>query len=240
VFGRYPYRDGRRYTPADAGLDEYRRVLATLALKRAVVVQPDIYTDNQATIDALRHSEGAWRGIARLRAETDEAELHRLNAIGVRGVRLNGRGALAALPELEALATRITALGWHIQLHLFGRDLPGLAPRLRALKLDVVFDHFARPDAGGGIDQDGFRVLLNLLSEERFWVKLSAPYRCTDELPPYPSVAPFARALVQAAPHRLLWGSDWPHSSHAGFMPNDGTLYWICSPIGCLMRLSGG
>lgn len=227
VFGppsRYPYRPGRRYTPAAAGAAEYGHVLATLGIARAVIVQPEIYEDNQATIDILAQSGGAWRGIARLDAGLDDKELAKLHAHGFRGVRLNGRGALADLPGLEAMASRIAPFGWHIQLHMFSRDLPRLADRLHALPVDVVFDHFGRPDTAQGLDQDGFPTLLDLLAAGHSWVKLSAPYRFTDDRPPYAALLPFAQALVKTAPGRLVWGSDWPHSSHAGFMPNDGAL----------------
>lgn len=227
VFGplfRYAYRPGRRYTPAAAGLDEYRHVLATLGLPHAVVVQPDIYQDNQATIDALRQADGAWRGIARFHIGMDDAELARLDGHGFRGVRLDGRNELAGLRDIETVAARIAPFHWHIQLHLFARDLPRIAAKLGRLPVPVVLDHFARLDSTSGSGQEGFRALLDLLASGQCWVKLSAPYRFTDARPPYAALTEFARALVEAAPHRLLWGSDWPHSSHSGFMPNDGEL----------------
>jgi predicted TIM-barrel fold metal-dependent hydrolase len=37
-------------------------------------------------------------------------------------------------------------------------------------------------------------------------------------------VAPFAHALIEAAPDRILWGTDWPHVMLKGTMPNDGAL----------------
>lgn len=40
---------------------------------------------------------------------------------------------------------------------------------------------------------------------------------------PYPNMTQYARTLVAHAPHRLVWGSDWPHvvMNHMA-MPNDG------------------
>ena len=32
------------------------------------------------------------------------------------------------------------------------------------------------------------------------------------------------RALIAAAPERILWGTDWPHPNIAKHMPNDGDL----------------
>jgi 2-pyrone-4,6-dicarboxylate lactonase len=218
---QYPYREDRRYTPAPVGLAEYRSVLATLGVPRAVIIQPTIYHDNQATLDVLEGSSGRWRGIAKLTPGVSAEELKRLDAAGFRGVRLHTRTGLA---DLEALAARVAPLGWHVQLHLEARDLPEIGPRLARLPVHVVIDHFARVDVRDGVDQPGFKALLTLMESGRCWVKLSAPFRLGDETAPYAAVLPFARALVAARPDRLVWGSDWPHSSFHGVMPNMGVL----------------
>ncbi|MBV9783114.1 MAG: amidohydrolase family protein, partial [Acidisphaera sp.] len=207
-----------------AGLDEYRAMLRALGIARAVVVQPGIYRDNRATLDALASAGGLWRGVARIDDGCTDAELRRLHEAGFRGVRLDGRKGPEGLAALEAMAARIAPLGWHVQLHLYARDLPELASRLAALPVDVVLDHFARVDLPEGTGQPGFRAVLELLATRRCWVKLSAPYRFGEPKPPYAGLLPFAKALVAAAPDRLVWGSDWPHASHDGFMPNDGDL----------------
>jgi predicted TIM-barrel fold metal-dependent hydrolase len=41
--------------------------------------------------------------------------------------------------------------------------------------------------------------------------------------PPFTDAVPFARALIEAAPERILWGTDWPHPN-VKWMPNDGEL----------------
>jgi 2-pyrone-4,6-dicarboxylate lactonase len=227
VFGhppRYPFRPGRRYTPAAPGLAEYRHVLATLGIAHAVIVQPDLYFDNQVTADALIAAGGAWRGIAKLYPDMDDGEIARLHRIGFRGVRLNGRPGADGLRDMETVAARIAPFGWHIQVHMFAADLPREADRFAALPVPVVFDHFCRPDTDLGVGQDGFRALLDLVGDGKCWAKLSAPNRFAEERPPYAALVPFAHALIAAAPGRLVWGSDWPHSSHEGFMPNDGDL----------------
>jgi len=218
---RYPYRAGRRYTPAPVGLAEYRAILATLGVARAVIVQPTIYHDNQITLDALEASSGQWRGIAQLKPEVSDSDLQRLDAAGFRGVRMHAR---TGLDDLELIAKRVARFGWHVQLHLDARALPDIGARLTRLPVPVVVDHFARIEVRQGIDQPGFRALLTLLESGRCWVKLSAPFRLGDEVSPYAGVLPFARALVAARPDRLIWGSDWPHSSYHGAMPNMGVL----------------
>jgi predicted TIM-barrel fold metal-dependent hydrolase len=230
IFGdpaRYPFVPGRRYTPAAANLEDYRAMLAKLGLERAVIVQPTIYPDNQVTIDALQAADGKWRGIARLDAGVTQHELERLHAIGFRGVRFHPKRANGAgVDQLEAVCARIAEFGWHAQFHLDARDLPELAPRLEKLPVACVIDHMGHmaPAASASVDEPGFQVLLRWLREERAWVKLSAPNRFGDPRLPYASVLPFAQALAAANPGRVLWASDWPHSSHTGYMPNDAEL----------------
>ena len=37
-------------------------------------------------------------------------------------------------------------------------------------------------------------------------------------------VVPFGRALVEAFPDRVLWGTDWPHPNMKSHIPDDGAL----------------
>ncbi len=233
--GRYPYVPARRYTPASAGLDDYCRMLTALGIKRAVLVQPTIYVGNDAAIDAtaaLAQRGVAARAIVRLDASADAsadaAAIAKLHTAGARGVRCHLRDPshLGAneLAEIELLAARIAPFGWHLQLHLHGDALPALATWLRGLPVEVVLDHFARVRVAAGANDPGYRTLLQLVRDGACWIKLSAPYRFDDPAPPYPSFTALASMLVDAAPDRLLWGSDWPHSSFDGEMPDDAQL----------------
>ena len=140
-------------------------------------------------------------------------------------MRLNPRNVKADdLKDMEVIAQKIAPFGWHLQFHLDARDLVTLADRLRKLPVDVVVDHLGHMPLEAGVDHPGFYALLALLREGRCWVKLSAPNRFGDPRPPYPAVLPYARALVEAAPERCVWATDWPHSRFAGYMPNDGEL----------------
>lgn len=87
---RYPYWSGRVYTPPDCLLPDYRHMLATLGVERAVLVQPSVYaTDNSAMLDALRTAGSNFRAVAVVEDTVDAAELERMHALGVRGVRCN-------------------------------------------------------------------------------------------------------------------------------------------------------
>jgi predicted TIM-barrel fold metal-dependent hydrolase len=229
IFGsqdRYPYTPNRSYTPPEASIDAYRRMLAALGFARAVIVQPSVYgTDNRCTRDAVVASGGRWRGVAVVEPGVSDALLAELHAAGFRGVRINllFKGGLQ-LDALERIARAIQPLGWHVQLLLDGRDLPELAERLQRLPVDFVVDHMGHMPASLGVAHAGFQTLLQLLRGGRCWVKLSGAYRVSSKPQPYEDAVPFARALVETAPDKLVFGTDWPHPSISVPMPQDANL----------------
>jgi 2-pyrone-4,6-dicarboxylate lactonase len=233
---QYPYVTNRSYTPVEAHVDDYRRVAAALHIAHAVIVQPSFYgTDNRCTRDAILASNGAWRGVAVVEPAIRETELAALHAAGFRGVRINllFKGGLQ-MDVLEQIARVIQPLGWHVQLLVDGRDLPELAPRLRKLPVPFVVDHMGHMPTSVGVQHAGFQTLLQL-AREGCWVKLSGAYRISGQPYPYPDVVPFAHALLEAAPARMVWGSDWPHPSVSVPIPRDGDLMdlvpvWIPDP----------
>jgi predicted TIM-barrel fold metal-dependent hydrolase len=231
--GRFPYVRERQYTPPESTLEDYIKLLDHLGIERTVLVQPSIYgTDNAAHEDAVRRMKGRARGVAVVDADVGDGELARLHDIGFRGVRFNliHTGGSTALAHLETLARRVTPLGWHVQLYLRGRILPDIETRLVSLPTDIVIDHLGHMDADKDTGQAGFKSLLRLLDGGRCWVKL-CPYRFDPSGFPYAKAMPFARALNDAAPERLVWGTDWPHpdvpgarEGENGPMPDDGAL----------------
>lgn len=233
VFGpgdTYPFIPHGLYTPADALGHEYRHMLDALGVERGVLVQPSIYgTDNQAMLDTMAKDPERLRGIAVLPFNVADTEIERLNGLGVRGIRCNivdlkfNKGVLA-LDELRGLAERIRDYGWHVEFLMHVNEFPSLEEQLRDFPVDVVFGHLGYVPTGEGLETAGFRGLLRLMEAGKAWVKLTAPYRLTLSAMPYPDTAAFARKLVETAPERLLWGSDWPHTYIKTAMPNDGDL----------------
>jgi predicted TIM-barrel fold metal-dependent hydrolase len=216
------------YLPAPVGLTQYRQMLRTLGLSRAVVVQPTVYADNSPTAEVLREVAGQWRGIAVLKSEIDNAGLKRLDNIGFRGVRMHP-GRMSNLDSLATISARIADLGWHLQLHIDGGKLADILPLLHDLPTEVVIDHFGRIALDRGLESHEFGALLRYLAKGRSWLKLSAANRFSDPRPPYPRLIPFARRLIEEFPDRLVWGSDWPHSAFYGVMPNDADLLDLLS-----------
>ena len=227
---RYPYAPNRLYTPHDALPSDYRRMLDTLGVERGVLVQPSIYaTDNRALLDALKQDPERLRGIAVLPFDVGRREVEKLDPLGVRGVRCNivdlkeGKGVLP-LEALRKLAHTIRPFGWHVEFLMHVDEFPELDRQLADFPVEVVFGHLGYVPASKRVDERGFQALLRLMRDGKAWVKLTAPYRLTMSAMPYRDVDPFARALVESAPERLLWGTDWPHVFIKTAMPDDGAL----------------
>lgn len=229
---RFPETPGDKLvpTPAHATAADYRRIQQRLGTRRAVVVQPRAYgTDNDATLDAIAQLGPAQtRGIAVLTPDVADAELQRLDAGGIRGLRLTlhaAAGAPTRFDMLLPLAERIAPLGWHLQLHFSAAQIAEHAAVLLRLPCPVVFDHMARLPLGSDAHDEAFAVVRALLREGRAWVKLSGAYLNTRSgAPAYADTLADARALADIAPERLVWGSDWPHPTEVAHKPDDARL----------------
>jgi len=233
----YPFIPSRSFTPPEASISAYARMLSALGFERAVIVQPSVYGfDNRCTYDAVRQSGGNWRGVAVVNPDVTMDELRALHEAGFRGVRINllFKGGLA-MDVLEKMARRIEPLGWHLQLLVDGRDLVDLALRIRQLPVLVVIDHMGHTPAELTVKHPAFASLLSLVREGRCWVKLSGAYRISSKPYPYDDVVPIVQALVAAGPEQMVWGSDWPHPAIKGEMPVDAGLLdllteWVPDP----------
>ena len=230
VFGpgdRFPYHPDRSYTPPDAGKEALKKLHDHLGIERAVIVHASChgpYMD--ATLDAIAWSNGKYRGTSIVEPDISDAELQRYHQGGIRAVRFNFVKHLESVPEpavVQRMADRIKAMGWHLVVHLDAEDIVELSPLLLGLPIPFVIDHMARVKAGEGLEQPAFKQLLDLMKEEKAWVKITGPERISTQGPPFTDAIPFAQALVKAAPDRVLWGTDFPHPNVRN-MPNDGHL----------------
>jgi predicted TIM-barrel fold metal-dependent hydrolase len=242
---RFPMVAGRSYTPPQSTLAGLRALHERLGITRTVLIQPSFYgTDNRAMLEALAALRGTARAIAVLPPDAGDAELTRLDGLGVRGVRVNiessgSRDPRGVTRDLAGFARRVKHLGWHIQIYAALSVIARIAPEVVGLPVPVVFDHFGMPDAALGPDQPGFGTLLDMVKSGQAYVKLSAPYRIS-RLPGFADAAPIARALIAAGPERMLWASDWPHTDHApGAGPNDISPFRMVDDPGVLDLLAG-
>ena len=228
VFGpadRYPYGTDLRYPPPLAPLEDYLALCGLLGIERYVFVQPSAYgRDNTCMLDAMREVGAKCRGIVDIEENAPDAELARLHAAGVRGVRINvspvkphtpGFSA-TMLPRIDRLHARCTELGWQLDFLTPGWLTSELMPVFKKLKCDFTIAHMGMYLAKDGVKQSGFQELLDLLrhGEGRCWIKLTGVYRMS-VAPGFADAAPHARALIETAPDRIIWGSDYPHLSFA-------------------------
>ena len=234
VFGpadRFPYHPKRKYTPCDAPKEKLFELRDYLGFSRNVIVQASCHgSDNAALVDALEASSDLARGVSVLSSDVTDHELTQLNNAGVRGVRFNFVKRLVDSTPRQVfidLADRIKAFDWHIVVYFESPDLEELRPFIESLAKDqvVVVDHMGRPDVSLGPESAEFRAFMSLLDENtNIWTKVSCPERLTRQPPDYSDVVPFARALVEAFPNRVLWGTDWPHPNMKSHTPDDGAL----------------
>ena len=199
-----------------------------LHISRVVLVQPSVYgTDNSCLLDGMKQYGSEARGIAVLPIEISSATLDNMEGAGIRGVRINlGTAANTNLGDarrrLKSAIEQIQGRKWCVQIYAALPVIQGLSDLILASPVPVVLDHFGGAKAALGVQQPGFDKLLELVRSEKGYVKISGAYRASDQPPDYPDLVPLARALIEANPHRILWGSDWPHpDTGAGRKPSD-------------------
>ncbi|MHA1107809.1 MAG: amidohydrolase family protein [Alphaproteobacteria bacterium] len=238
VFGpphRFPLAATRRYTPPAAPIEHYFMMQKAVGLSRGIVVQPTAHgIDNSAVLDAVARGGGRLLGVANIDRSTSDEELARLQAGGIRGVRFSLMSDRAgATDDIAAAIPRIAPLGWSLDLHVEPAHLLAHEGFIRDIPVPVVIDHIGRVRPADGLDQPAMRLVLDLARDDDFWIKISCPDKISD-VPeavvdgglPYADVTPFAQAAIDAAPDRILWGTDWPHANNfsPGRIPNDGDL----------------
>lgn len=229
VFGpaaRFPFADGRNFTPADAPRETLFALHRRLGIDRCVIVQSAVHgLDNRAVEDAIAAGGGRYLGVALVPLSVADDELARLAAAGFRGVRFNFMRHLApaASPEeIVAFTRRLAPLGLHLQVHFESSLIHALAGPLARSAVPVVVDHMGRVDAGLGAAHEDFAALRALLRNPLFRVKVSGIDRIS-RAPDYADGIALARLLVDEFADRCLWGTDWPHPNHT-HVPDDGRL----------------
>ena len=236
VFGPYEdfsLNDDRSYTPPEARIESYQSVMRSLGLQRAVIVHGSAHgLDIRATVHAIEALGENGRGVAVLPPTVSDAELDRLHKSGVRGTRVVTKVRGGVDPGAsQALAKRIARLGWHLQLLIDGpTEMERIAPLLRELPIPFVIDSIGGFRPEDGVDHPGFKALLKLLESGNGWVKLvGAERRTRTGAPAFADISPLARAVIEARPDRVVWGTDWPHVMAWTYpVPNDADLLdWV-------------
>jgi predicted TIM-barrel fold metal-dependent hydrolase len=223
--GQYPYGADIRYTPPHAPLEDFLGLAGHLGIERYVFVQPSAYgRNNDCLLDAMRVvGIRKCRGIVDIAQDAPDSEFERLNKIGVRGIRINENPikpfepgySKTMLSRIRTLDARCAEIGWMLDFLTPGWLTRELLPVMKQLRSLHTVAHMGMFLAKDGPKQEGFREFLDYLrGGDRCWVKFTGTYRMS-VAPGFADVAPMARALIEAVPDRIIWGSDYPHLSFA-------------------------
>ena len=229
IFGpaaKYPYAANRSYTPPEAPLEMFRELHAKIGCDRAVIVNASVHgTDHRVMTDAIAESNGQYKGIANVPDAITVKEMEALKSAGICGCRftfLKRLGCIKDMGVFTRIARQAADIGWHLDVYLESGTVAEFAPILSALPTSYVIDHMGTIQAARGLDDADFKALLALQArDEKCWIKITGFERASAVGKPFHDAVPFAKALVEGAPDRVLWGTDWPHPN-VKVMPNDG------------------
>ena len=206
------------YQPVPRPLSEIEDLAAANGCGHLVLVQPSVYgTDNSLLLRELQRTPGRHRGVVVLAGTEAETQLAAMHAVGVRGVRFNLVSPVGSARDQAR--------------HLLFR----LAPTLRTPKLARAVVRRARrtaaartiagrvraglrarpprrPDARHGPRRGlaGARPARSRggLDQAQGWYRLQAEA-------PYDALQPLIKRAATMFGERMVWGSDWPHTSFA-------------------------
>jgi predicted TIM-barrel fold metal-dependent hydrolase len=231
IFGpdsKYPYSDSRTYTPPEAPLAMFKSLHDKLGIERCVIVNATLHGyDNRVVTDAIAQSGGRYRGVANVNDAMTEKQLQALDEAGIRACRFTFLKRLGGVPDLAAfhrITQRAAALGWHVVIYLDAESVAEFTPLLVKLPVPYVLDHMGSVSAAKEPEGGNLEALLSLQQkDEKCWVKISGPERVSATGAPYLDAVSIAKRIIDNAPERVIWGTDWPHPN-VKVMPNDGDL----------------
>lgn len=214
-FDQFPLSASAPFQPPPAPAQALEELWEAFGVQRGVLIQGSAYgQDHRALLAAIGRDPNNRRGVALVEPATPDATLMHLHENGVRGARVNYVRHLNPNGFDEAgcwqVVRRLEPLGWHLEMHVDAVDLGRIQGFVRESPIEVVIDHMGRVDAALGPLQAPFHTLLELVSSSRCWIKLSGADRLA-KWGDLQTAVPFARTLVEAAPERVVWGTDWPH-----------------------------
>ncbi|CEP37324.1 MULTISPECIES: amidohydrolase family protein [unclassified Halomonas] len=211
----YEAQPGGPKIPELATVADYQKLQKWLSLERVVVTQPNAYQfDNRAILQGVAEiGQESARAIVAIAPDADESQIEAFHAQGARGARImqlpGGAVGIDRLAEVEA---RIKAFGWHLMVQFNGRELDDYLATLKAIETDYIIDHIGKFMPPVAADDHRVDQLLSLLDRGNAWMKICAGYEASlSGGPEYADVGPIAKRLIEHAPERIIWGSNWPH-----------------------------
>ncbi|CAG8188190.1 unnamed protein product [Penicillium olsonii] len=225
---RFPVSPAAVYKPTPHTLAEALAFESGLGVENLVLVQPSIYgADNSCLLAALKNlGPSRGRGIVVVDPDTVQQEtLDEWHCLGVRGLRVNLQsvGKVMDQAELEATLLRHAEIArpynWIIEIYLPLKMVSMIETILPQLGVRICIDHFGSPELASTdpkapfdpYDLEGFSSLISLLRAGGTYVKVSAPYRLSKDHQ-MRDLKAMAREFLAAAPSRVIYATDWPHT----------------------------
>jgi 2-pyrone-4,6-dicarboxylate lactonase len=234
VFGdraAYPVLPGIEHDMPEATMETAMAMHAKLGFGRGVIVATTVNgSDHAVVLDALAKAGPNYRACAlnSVLLEKPDAYIQKLHDAGVRGARFNLLKILNRMPspgQLQRSIDRIRELGWYCKVQPdYHEPMESLAP-FEKLDSPVIIDHLARADVTKGRNDPTVVRVIELLRQGNFWLLMSNGYKISRQGHPWDDVIPVARAFIEAAPDRMLWALDWPHTFHEQPPPDDTDLF---------------
>lgn len=232
---RYPPVPGIPYEPGVYTVWQNAIFESSLGCEHVLFVQTATHGyDMTLMLDSLRaYGSDRARGVALFDpSNVTQEDLEDWHELGVRGVRVNlvTYGDDLSTEELKEQINEyvnlIKPLDWVLQLYVKMETIPTLEDFLPTLGVRVVFDHYgdpvlpepsSPPTPLDPYEVKGFESLIRLLKTESIWVKISGAYRFSHlDNETWEDLDPMTLELLDQAPRRVVYGSDWPHTRFDG------------------------
>ncbi len=214
---KFPYGADNFYHPAggETGTPaHYKRLMDAYQIGYALLVQPNsgYNHDNSCMLEAIANSNGRFKGIAVVPVTASYAELEQLKQQGILGIAFNvALYGPQYYADATALLEKLAALDLFAQVQVMNDQLPELRSLFKAFTGKILVDHCGRPDPAKGIDQEGFKELLNYAQSGRTRVKISGQYKISHSGYPYSDMTPYIRTILKEFTlDNCMWASDWP------------------------------
>ena len=215
---RFPYGANTHYRPLgqeQGTAAQLAQVMEAYGTSYALLVGPNsgYGLDNSCMLDTIARSNGRCKGVAVVANDATLEELQTLKGMGVPGVAWNVTYyGVDHYRDAGPLLEKLLALDMFVNIQVEHDQLVPMMPLLTLSGVRVLVDHCGRPTIDAGLEQPGFRALLELGAGKRAFVKLSGLVKFSREASPHRDSWPFVEALVETFTlDRCLWASDWPY-----------------------------
>ena len=194
----FPLVPNDGYVPEQFTCDDYLSRTASFELQGGAVVSGSFQAFDQSYLEgALQVLSPTFVGVTQLPTSVYDAEILRLNGLGVRALRFNlRRGGSEEIEHLASMAHRVYDLAkWHVELYADSSKLSDICETLVALP-SISIDHL-------GLSRTGLSTLLKLV-EKGVRVKATGFSRVDFD------VCQTLRDICAANPKSLMFGTDLP------------------------------